>query len=75
MGPSVTTATDLNMGYKIYSVDGNYTGSSNVSVAMVTHVHVALRSLVLGSPDGLTLTWDVESVSTVDTGHSYLCGL
>ena len=32
VGPSVTTLTRMNMGYKIYTLDGNYSGSSYVSI-------------------------------------------
>lgn len=31
VGPSVTPLTNLNMGYKIYSVDGGYSNTTNVS--------------------------------------------
>lgn len=43
VGPSVTPVTNLNMGYKIYSLDGNYTDSSYVS-----SFPVVWRSLVPG---------------------------
>ena len=35
VGPSITPLSELNMAYKIYSVDGNYSGSSNVSMSVV----------------------------------------
>ena len=32
IGPSVTTYTNFNMGYRIYTIDGDYTNTTNVSI-------------------------------------------
>ncbi len=31
IGPSVTTYTDNNMGYRIYTIDGDYTETTSVN--------------------------------------------
>lgn len=38
ISPSVTPFSDLNMGYRIFIIDGNYTGSSWVSRVQAVHV-------------------------------------
>ena len=35
MGPSVTTYSNYNMGYRIYTIDGDYAETTNVSSFVV----------------------------------------
>ena len=37
IGPSVTPFTNLNLGYRIYAIDGDYKESTNVSNACISH--------------------------------------
>ena len=39
IGPSVEAGHSGNSGYKVYTVDGNYTGTTSVSAAHVTSLH------------------------------------
>ena len=57
VGPSVTTLTRMNMGYKIYTLDGNYSGSSYVSVKVCLSVVIlSICSVVYLGPALTTYT-------------------
>ena len=53
VGPSITTLTRMNMGYKIYTLDGNYSGSSYVSIVMCVCMLFCFYSVAYLGP-GLT---------------------
>ena len=46
MGPSVTTYSNYNMGYRIYIIDGDYAETTNVSL-LVTAIQCCFRKLKL----------------------------
>ena len=44
MGPGVTTYQNLNMGYRIYTIDGAYNGSTSVSLEYIKRtVHMEYK--------------------------------
>ena len=51
IGPAVTTYTGLNLGYRIYHIDGDYAGTTNVSYQLACAlreccVYCVLQTLV-----------------------------
>ena len=47
MGPSVTTYSNYNMGYRIYIIDGDYAETTNVSLLVTAIQLYLLYSVVL----------------------------
>ncbi|XP_035688597.1 sphingomyelin phosphodiesterase-like [Branchiostoma floridae] len=62
IGPSVTTYQYLNPGYKVYEIDGNYTGSSMLVVNQQTYIMNLTEANLTDKPN-----WQLE----YDTKEAY----